>query len=202
MANQEDFPSVRREEKQNTQTESIIKGANSFISESARSVFESGANNCVGEGCSNVTIFNSSGCTVLAGVVGATIINSSGVTCFNNGETWINNSLTDKRIVTTTNNVQSILASFNIPSGHAKIKAEIFGVKQDGTGGYGGEMFAAFRSSGGSLVQVGVNSNSFSDGAIVSVAPAFTVSGNVVQIVVTPDATIVQWLINYTIQKI
>lgn len=61
-----------------------------YVSENSNGVIVTGTRNFVGAGARNILISNSSGCVVAPGVIGATIINSSGVIVEENGLTYIN----------------------------------------------------------------------------------------------------------------
>lgn len=66
------------------------KAFGNFVNENTRNVLVTGSRNHVGAGSFNVTLFNSSGCTVMPGLHGVTLINSSGVTVIENDVTYIN----------------------------------------------------------------------------------------------------------------
>lgn len=61
-----------------------------YTDPSAENVYVSGTRNCVGQGCTNVEILNSSGCIVNAGLHGVTLINSSGVVVTESDVVYIN----------------------------------------------------------------------------------------------------------------
>lgn len=65
-----------------------------YVSTSTRASFVSGTRNNIGSGTENITLLNSSGCTVLAGVHGVTLINTSGVTVGESDVLMINNVAT------------------------------------------------------------------------------------------------------------
>ncbi len=71
---------------------SMRSGIN-FIDPSAERTYVSGTRNCVGQGCTNVEILNSSGCIVNAGLHGVTIINSSGIIVTDSDVVYINSVL-------------------------------------------------------------------------------------------------------------
>lgn len=56
-------------------------------------IIVTGSDNTVGQNCSNVAIFNSSGCTVLGGLSNVMLMNSSGVTVTENNKVYINNAI-------------------------------------------------------------------------------------------------------------
>lgn len=198
----EQFPKIKQIEKPNERVGLIIRGRNSQVSDSAINVYESGANNSVGPGCENVSIFNSSGCAVLAGVKGATIINSSGVIASNDNEMWVNNARSDKATHTSSASVLTILASVPVYEGGITIKAFVFGLKDNDTAGYAGEIYAAFRVEAGSLILIGQSYSTFSDGALAVTDVTAQVSGNNAQIVIMPEPVAITWTISYTVQKI
>ena len=89
--NEEEFPKQVRIETPNTYIDSVIKGTGNVIERSARNVLVNGDNNYIGEETSNINIFNSSGCTVSSGVIGTTLINSSGIVVRTDNKVYINN---------------------------------------------------------------------------------------------------------------
>lgn len=87
----ERFPQVNRQKKPNIVTNGQFISEGNSVHLSATNVIVTGSENCVSEGCKNIGIFNSSGCVVLPGVHGATLINSSGVIVSDNDKFYYNN---------------------------------------------------------------------------------------------------------------
>ena len=90
--NQEEFPKQRSIEPPQTYIDSVIKGTGNIIQRSAKNVIVNGDNNYVAEEAKNINIFNSSGCVVSSGVIGVTLINSSGVVASTDNVVYINNT--------------------------------------------------------------------------------------------------------------
>ncbi len=90
--NKEYMPIYVPVEKPSTIVNPIIKGKSNGVDDSAINIYVSGYANSVGQKCRDVTILNSSGCTVMPGVIGATIINSSGVVVTEDNYLCINNT--------------------------------------------------------------------------------------------------------------
>ena len=89
--NIEEFPKQRSIENPRTYIDSVVKGSGNIIERSARNVIVNGHNNYVAEETRNINLFNSSACTISSGVVGVTIINSSGINVYSNDKVYINN---------------------------------------------------------------------------------------------------------------
>ena len=89
--NEEVFPKIENTEVPNTTIDSVIKGYANRIEKSAKNVIVNGDRNYVGHATSNINIFNSSGCVVSSGVTGCTLINSSGITIYDDNKVYINN---------------------------------------------------------------------------------------------------------------
>jgi hypothetical protein len=88
-------------------------GRGNIIDNSASAVSVNGYDNSVGRMASNITLTNSSGCTVLANVTGVTLINCSGLTVDSryNGLTVINNTIQGfKKILRKTASYKSVSA--------------------------------------------------------------------------------------------
>jgi hypothetical protein len=87
------FPQIRTGNKANVfENINIVSGGN-YVADTATGAIVTGTRNHVGAGASNISIFNSSGVTVLAGVTGVNVINSSGIVVSQNNQTYINGSL-------------------------------------------------------------------------------------------------------------
>lgn len=67
-----------------------LKASNNYVASSAENVIVTGDRNCVGEGAKHVMLSNSSGCTVMGGLTGVTLFNTSGVTVTESNVTYIN----------------------------------------------------------------------------------------------------------------
>jgi len=85
------FPQIRTVNKPNEYVNSTIRGRGNTVDKTAENVIVNGANNYVGEGCRDVNLLNSSGCTVSSGVVGINMISCSGLTAFDSGKIYIEN---------------------------------------------------------------------------------------------------------------
>lgn len=68
-----------------------LRSMGNYISENASATIVTGYRNFVGQGCKNVSVFNSSGCTVLPGLHGVSLFNSSGVIATENDLVYMNN---------------------------------------------------------------------------------------------------------------
>lgn len=202
--NTERYPNINPSEKSNALVNKVIKGTNSIVSDSAVNVYESGADNFIGPNCKNISVFNSSGCTVPANTIGATILNSSGVTITEDNQTWINNSLSDKRTHVTAGITPFVLISIPVTSGAILIDATILGLRSDTSGGYVGKITAGFRIEAGNLILInsGWISNSTEDANVTTGAISAQVTGTNAQIYITPANTTVSWSVTYTVQKI
>lgn len=99
--NEEIFPKNGIKEPFNAYIDVVIKGAGNIIEHSARNVIVNGENNYVGDGAKNINIFNSSGCIVSSGVIGCTLISSSGVIVNTDGLCYINNTLINNNSIPT-----------------------------------------------------------------------------------------------------
>lgn len=73
---------------------SLVIGQENYVDESASMYIVSGYRNSVGAGCFNVSILNSSGCTIQSGCSNVSILNSSGVTVTESGQTYNNGTVT------------------------------------------------------------------------------------------------------------
>lgn len=199
----ETFPLINIPEKSNTHLDATIKGRGNFVSDSATNVIGYGDRNMVGAGCNNISILNSSGCVVLPGITGVALINSSGITVTSNDEVWVNNSKSDKKNITTTNNSVAVLVSVPVVFNAILIKAAVLGLRSDSSGGFVGEIIAGFRIEAGTLVHIGgsVSSSTYDASVILSGLDVNTDGGNA-QIIITPESTTVNWSVNYSIIKI
>lgn len=89
----ERFPLYKREPKPNVITNGQFVAEDNSVHPSGFNVIVTGSKNDVGSGTKNISIFNSSGCTVASGVHGVTLINTSGVVVTDSDTTYINGNL-------------------------------------------------------------------------------------------------------------
>lgn len=111
-----------------------VMGSGNRIGATSIGVFVTGNRNSVGENCQRVTILNSSGCTVLAGVTDVMILNSSGVTVFQSGQYVISNVFYERnseKIITVTGDytVQPGDETILVDVGAATITLDLSGVE-------------------------------------------------------------------------
>lgn len=92
-ADEERFPKINKQPKPNVITNGQFIAEGNSVHPSAQNVIVTGSRNVVGEGCKDIGIFNSSGCVVIAGVHGATLINTSGVIIGDHDQTYLNGNL-------------------------------------------------------------------------------------------------------------
>jgi hypothetical protein len=97
-----------------TYMDSVINGAGNIVDPSAQNVIVNGDRNYVGGRASNITILNSSGCVINPDVVGAVIINSSGVTISDDNLVYINNTLITNASLSTGSYVVTSLGAYTM----------------------------------------------------------------------------------------
>lgn len=110
-----------------TYMDSVINGAGNIVDPSAQNVIVNGDRNYVGGRASNVTILNSSGCVVNPDVVGAVIINSSGVTISDDNLVYINNVLVTNSSFGTGSYVSTAANGYSITSANETLEIRYTG---------------------------------------------------------------------------
>lgn len=145
---EEVFPKTNQVEKPNTIINPVIKGRGNYIDPSAENVICFGDANSVGANCKNIALFNSSGCVVNAGVIGSTIINSSGVIVSEDNQTYVYGSLipnAPKKVY------EALLTQFSTNAPEATVNENTFGGtivwSRITNGSYRGALAGAFNSS-------------------------------------------------------
>jgi len=88
--NEEFFPQINKVRSPDHNLGQSIIGDNNVVHPTAKNVIVNGEGNYIGEGCSNINMFNSSGCVVTSGVSNVSIMSSSGVTITSNDTVYIN----------------------------------------------------------------------------------------------------------------
>lgn len=88
----------------------LVVGSGNLVPYSAQRIMISGDRNSVGENARNVSIINSSGCTVAGDVSEVTIVNSSGVTVTTSNRMYVNNM----DIRAQRNTIKKVTASYEV----------------------------------------------------------------------------------------
>lgn len=104
----------------------VIMRDENIVEPNVISSIVTGIDNYVAENCKDITILNSSGCVVYPDVVGATIINSSGVIADTSGVIYISNvEVSDYSFTDDSNSHKVVLSDYTIQE---KDKCIVFGI--------------------------------------------------------------------------